>query len=103
MPAPAVAGLTELGRLRQGTGPGQGTQHEHLFHYGAGSRKVVARIKKNGIVLEQELEEMEGDALSLVDPDGFKLTFTSESGSAQAKRAKGTSLSPSSPFARLRP
>jgi uncharacterized glyoxalase superfamily protein PhnB len=42
--------------------------------------KVVARIKKNGIVLEQELEEMEwgGRAFSLVDPDGFKLTFTSE-------------------------
>jgi len=42
--------------------------------------KVVARIKKNGIVLEQELAEMPwgGRAFSLVDPDGFKLTITSE-------------------------
>ena len=43
--------------------------------------EVVARIKKNGIVLEQELEEMPwgGRAFGLVDPDGFKLTITSES------------------------
>lgn len=42
--------------------------------------KVVARIKKNGIVLEQELEEMPwgGRAFGVVDPDGFKLTITSE-------------------------
>jgi uncharacterized glyoxalase superfamily protein PhnB len=42
--------------------------------------KLVARIKKNGVTLEQELEEMPwgGRAFSLADPDGFKLTFTSE-------------------------
>jgi uncharacterized glyoxalase superfamily protein PhnB len=41
---------------------------------------VVARIKQNGIILEQELAEMPwgGRAFALVDPDGFRLTFTSE-------------------------
>jgi uncharacterized glyoxalase superfamily protein PhnB len=42
--------------------------------------KVVARIKKNGVTLEQELAEMPwgGRAFALTDPDGFKLTFTTE-------------------------
>lgn len=42
--------------------------------------KVVARIKQNGITLEQELGEMPwgGRAFALVDPDGFRLTITSE-------------------------
>ena len=41
---------------------------------------VVERIKQNGIPLEQELAEMPwgGRAFSLVDPDGFRLTFTNE-------------------------
>ena len=41
---------------------------------------LVTRIKKNGITLEQELEEMPwgGRAFGLVDPDGFRLTITNE-------------------------
>ena len=41
---------------------------------------VVERIKQNGIPLEQELAEMPwgGRAFSLVDPDGFRLTFSNE-------------------------
>jgi len=43
--------------------------------------KLVARIKKSGITLEQELEEMPwgGRAFAVVDPDEFRLTFTNES------------------------
>ena len=42
--------------------------------------KLVARIRQHGIPLDQELAEMEwgGRAFSVVDPDGFRLTFTNE-------------------------
>ena len=42
---------------------------------------LVGRIKKNGVTLAQELEEMPwgGRAFAVVDPDGFRLTFTNES------------------------
>lgn len=42
--------------------------------------RVVERIKQNGIPLEQELAEMPwgGRAFTLVDPDGFRLTFSNE-------------------------
>ena len=41
---------------------------------------LVARIKQNGISLEQELEEMPwgGRAFTLVDPDGFRITLTND-------------------------
>jgi uncharacterized glyoxalase superfamily protein PhnB len=42
--------------------------------------RVVERIKQNGIPLEQELAEMPwgGRAFAVIDPDGFRLTFTNE-------------------------
>jgi len=42
--------------------------------------KVVARIKAAGMTLEQELQDMPwgGRTFALSDPDGFKLTFTTE-------------------------
>jgi len=41
---------------------------------------LVARIKQNGIALTQELEETPWGrkTFAVADPDGFKLTFTSE-------------------------
>jgi uncharacterized glyoxalase superfamily protein PhnB len=41
---------------------------------------VVARLKEAGVVLEQELAEQPwgGRAFTVVDPDGFRITFTNE-------------------------
>ena len=41
---------------------------------------VVARVKEAGVVPEQDLAEMPwgGRAFTVVDPDGFRITFTNE-------------------------
>ena len=41
---------------------------------------VVARLKQAGVTLEQDLAEMPwgGRAFTVVDPDGFRITFTNE-------------------------
>jgi uncharacterized glyoxalase superfamily protein PhnB len=42
--------------------------------------QVVTRIKQAGVTLEQDLAEMPwgGRAFTVVDPDGFRITFTNE-------------------------
>jgi len=42
--------------------------------------QVVTRIKQAGVTLEQDLAEMPwgGRAFTVVDPDGFRVTFTNE-------------------------
>ena len=42
--------------------------------------QVVTRIKEAGVTLEQDLAEMPwgGRAFTVVDPDGFRVTFTNE-------------------------